>query len=41
MITDQPVTLSRPCEAIQIPGGNPVQLPAGSTVRITQALGGP
>lgn len=40
MITDQPVTLSRPCEAIQIPGGNPVQLPAGSTVRITQALGG-
>ncbi len=40
MITDQSITLSRPCEAVLIPGGNTVQLPAGSSVRIMQALGG-
>ncbi len=33
-------TLSRDCPAIQIPAGNPILLPAGSTVFITQSLGG-
>jgi probable FeS assembly SUF system protein SufT len=39
----QPVTtveLKRDCEAVQIPGGNTVALPAGTTVDITQTLGG-
>lgn len=40
MTTDQRVTLSRPCAAIQVPGGHAVQLPAGASVIITQALGG-
>ncbi len=34
------VTLSRDCNAIQIPAGNTVTLPAGSEVDITQTLGG-
>jgi probable FeS assembly SUF system protein SufT len=34
------VELKRDCEAIQIPGGNTVALPAGTTVDITQTLGG-
>jgi len=34
------VTLSRDTEAIQIPSGEPVRLPAGTQVRITQSLGG-
>jgi len=34
------VTLSRDCEAIQIPNGTVITLPAGSEVRIMQALGG-
>ena len=33
-------TLTRDCPAIQIPAGNTIVLPAGSTVFITQSLGG-
>jgi probable FeS assembly SUF system protein SufT len=36
----EPITLSRDCEAIQIPSGDAVILPAGSRVRLTQSLGG-
>ena len=35
-----PITLSREIEATQIPMGWKLKLPAGSTVRITQSLGG-
>ncbi len=35
-----PITLSREVEATQIPMGWRLKLPAGSTVRITQSLGG-
>jgi len=35
-----PITLSREVEATQIPNGWRLKLPAGSTVRITQSLGG-
>ena len=34
------VELSRDCEAVQIPVGNTVMLPAGTSVDITQTLGG-
>jgi probable FeS assembly SUF system protein SufT len=34
------VELKRDCEAVQIPVGNSVTLPAGSSVYITQTLGG-
>ena len=34
------VELTRDCEAIQIPAGHSVMLPAGTTVDITQTLGG-
>ncbi|MFZ4683573.1 MAG: putative Fe-S cluster assembly protein SufT, partial [Terrimicrobiaceae bacterium] len=34
------ITLSRDCDAIQIPSGNPLTLPAGMNVVITQSLGG-
>lgn len=34
------VELARDCEAVQIPVGNTVTLPAGTTVDITQTLGG-
>src|SRR5580698_8935417 len=34
------VELKRDCQAVQIPGGNTVPLPAGTTVDITQTLGG-
>ena len=34
------ITLSRDVEAIQIPAGNTITLPAGMTVVITQSLGG-
>jgi probable FeS assembly SUF system protein SufT len=34
------VDLKRDCRAVQIPGGNTVGLPAGTTVDITQTLGG-
>ena len=33
-------TLTRDCPAVQIPAGNSITLPAGSTVFITQSLGG-
>ena len=36
----QSVTLSRDCNAVQIPAGNTVTLPAGTEVDITQTLGG-
>ncbi len=34
------VELTRDCEAVQIPAGHPVTLPAGTPVDITQTLGG-
>jgi len=34
------VSLSRDCDAVQIPAGNVVTLPAGTEVDITQRLGG-
>ncbi|MBX3731442.1 MAG: putative Fe-S cluster assembly protein SufT [Verrucomicrobiae bacterium] len=40
MNTVQSVTLSRDCDAVQIPAGNTVVLPAGTEVDITQTLGG-
>lgn len=36
----EPVKLTRDCEAVQVPSGNMVTVPAGTEVRITQALGG-
>jgi probable FeS assembly SUF system protein SufT len=35
-----PVQLKRDCPAVQIPSGTSVNLPAGTTVEITQTLGG-
>ena len=40
MTTQQEVVLKRDCDAIQIPSGNPLVLPAGTQVIITQSLGG-
>ena len=40
MQTNEPIILSRDCEAIQIPSGQKVMLPAGSQVTVTQSLGG-
>lgn len=40
MITTESITLSRDCEAIEIPYGSKVILPVGTRVRVTQALGG-
>ena len=40
MRTNEPITLSRDCEAIVIPDGYQVKLPKGSPVTILQALGG-
>ena len=37
---NEPVTLTRPCDAILIPAGDKVTLPEGSTGFVTQALGG-
>lgn len=34
------ISLSRDCDAIQIPSGHPIVLPAGMNVIITQSLGG-
>ncbi len=34
------ITLSRDCDAIQIPSGNPIILPEGMSVIVTQSLGG-
>jgi probable FeS assembly SUF system protein SufT len=39
IITNQTVTLKRDCAAIAIPAGTRQALPAGTTVRITQAAG--
>lgn len=39
MKTNDPITLSRDCEAIQIPSGKKVTLTAGTQVRVTQSLG--
>jgi probable FeS assembly SUF system protein SufT len=36
----EPVTLSRDCNAVLIPAGEQVTLPAGTTGLLTQALGG-
>ncbi len=40
MSDSRELTLSRDCDAIQIPSGNPIILPAGTTVIVTQSLGG-
>lgn len=40
METNELITLQRDCEAIQIPNGTKVTLPAGSQVRVMQSLGG-
>ena len=40
MEIDELVTINRDCEAVQIPSGSKVLLPAGTQVRITQSLGG-
>jgi probable FeS assembly SUF system protein SufT len=40
MKSNEPVVLKRDCEAIQIPSGQHVMLPAGSQLTITQSLGG-
>ena len=40
MNTHEEIELSREVEAIQIPSGEPISLPAGTKVMITQSLGG-
>ena len=40
MTSSQSITLSRDCNAIQIPDGTPMTLAAGTQVVITQSLGG-
>jgi probable FeS assembly SUF system protein SufT len=40
MNTHQEIILKRDTDAIQIPSGNPLQLPAGTKVMVTQSLGG-
>jgi probable FeS assembly SUF system protein SufT len=40
MVVNEAIILGRDCEAIQIPSGVKLTLPAGTQVRITQALGG-
>ena len=40
MQANEPVSLQRDCDALLIPAGTPILLPAGSVVFITQALGG-
>jgi probable FeS assembly SUF system protein SufT len=40
MNTRELITLRRECEAILIPSGEKIKLPAGTVVRITQSLGG-
>jgi probable FeS assembly SUF system protein SufT len=39
MRKNEPITLTRDCEAIQIPSGTKMTLPAGTMVMITQSLG--
>jgi probable FeS assembly SUF system protein SufT len=38
--TEKPITLSRDCIAVMVPSGEEVSLSAGSSVWLTQALGG-
>jgi probable FeS assembly SUF system protein SufT len=40
MNTHQEIVLKRDADAVQIPSGNPLILPAGTKVMITQSLGG-
>ncbi|MGC3989860.1 MAG: putative Fe-S cluster assembly protein SufT [Chthoniobacteraceae bacterium] len=40
MYENQPKELTRDCEAIQIPSGQVITIPAGASVIITQSLGG-
>lgn len=40
MATGEPVTLTRDCEAIEIPSGARAKLAAGTSVRVLQSLGG-
>ena len=40
IITNQTVALKRDCPTIEIPAGTRRTLPAGTTVRVTQAMGG-
>ena len=40
MITEKPIKLTRDCDAVMVPSGERVSLAAGSTVWLTQALGG-
>ncbi|HXG48054.1 MAG TPA: putative Fe-S cluster assembly protein SufT [Methylomirabilota bacterium] len=40
MHSSDPILLKRDCEAVAIPAGTRLTLPAGSPVRITQSLGG-
>ena len=40
MTDEKPIVIKRNCAAIMIPSGEQTTLPAGSTVWLTQALGG-
>lgn len=40
MNTNEPISLLRDCNAVQIPSGNPIELPVGTVITITQRLGG-
>ena len=40
MNTEKPIKLQRNCDAVMVPSGEPAALLAGSTVWLTQALGG-
>lgn len=40
MPTQEPVTFTRDCDAVVIPAGDPIEVPAGTHATITQALGG-
>lgn len=40
MASFEPISVQRDCDAILIPEGSPIRIPAGTTVYVTQALGG-
>ena len=40
MKTQGDILLTRDCDAVQIPSGHPLVLPAGMSVVVTQSLGG-
>ena len=40
MSSDKPITLRRECDAVMVPSGEKITLPAGGTVWLTQSLGG-